>query len=180
MFEIMNRPLIIIFPFLLLASFYSFAQTGYLFVKKGLKKKATYMEGDVIHVKLQDGTERKGVITLLRNDTIFISGRPVHKTVVKEILLERKPKQPFPDTKTVLLITAGATVAAVGLAISDQATTKEAVIAGAVIGFGPLLIKHAGSRGIRAMKRKKYRIGKKFYLQVLDFHIQQLQRVKTF
>ncbi|HEY6503285.1 MAG TPA: hypothetical protein VIZ28_04860 [Chitinophagaceae bacterium] len=176
----MNRLLIIIIPFLLLSSSISFSQTGYLFVKKGIKKKRTYTEGDIIHVKLQDGNERAGIITLLRNDTIFINGRPVHKTFVKEVLQERKPKKPFPDGKTVLLISAGAALTATGLAISGQATTQEAVIAGAVIGFGPLLIKHFGGRGIRAMKRKKFRIGKKFYLQVLDFHIPQPQRIKTF
>lgn len=135
------------------------------------------MEGSSISLKLVDGTYVRGIITLLRNDTIFLNGRPIHKTAVKEVLLKKRPKTPFPDTKTLLLIGAGAGLTSAGLALSKQATTRDALIAGPVIGFAPLLIKHFGGRTIRAIPRKKFRIGRKFYLQILDFHIpKQTQR----
>jgi len=135
------------------------------------------MEGSSISLKLIDGTYVKGIITLLRNDTIFLNGKPIHKTAVKEVLLKKRPKTPFPDVKTLGLIGAGAALTSAGLAMSKQASTKEALIAGPVIGFAPLLIKHFGGRAIRAIPRKKFRIGKKFYLQILDFHIpRQTQR----
>ncbi len=165
---------------LLLCSLFSFSQTGYLFVKKGIKKKRIYTEGDAIHVKLGDNSHKQGTITLLRNDTIFINGRPVPRVDIEEVLLKRKPKKPFPDGKTVAMIAAGSAMTTAGLAISKQATTEEALIAGPVIGFGPLLIKHFGGRLIRSFHRKKFRIGKRFYLQVLDFHIPAQPQLKTF
>ena len=53
------------------------SQTGYLFIKKGAKKKKEYLEGDRIFLRLSDGMVRTGVITRLMNDTIYLSGRPV-------------------------------------------------------------------------------------------------------
>jgi len=179
MFGCMNRLTTIITLLLLSVSIISFSQTGYLFVKKGIRKKRTYTEGDAIHLKLQDRTYRYGIITLLRNDTIFINGQPVPKTFIKEVLLKRKPKTPFPDVKTVALIAAGSVITSVGLALSDKDHKREALMAGPIIGFGPLLIKHTGSRAIRAIPRKKFRIRKKFYLQVLDFHIPK-QTLRSF
>ncbi|MBL7745171.1 MAG: hypothetical protein JNN00_16975 [Chitinophagaceae bacterium] len=181
MFGTMNRPTILITFFFLLVFSASFSQAGYLFVKRGIKKKRIYTEGDEIRLKLKDGNFCSGSITLLRNDTIFVNGLPVHKTFVKEVLLKKKPKKPFPDAKTVALIAAGSALTSAGLAISDKDHQTEALIAGPAIGFGPLLIKHFGGRAIGAIPRKKFRIGKKFYLQVLDFHISpQIQRLKTF
>jgi len=173
----MNRLTAFILSLFLLFSSTCFSQAGYLFVKKGIKKKRVYMEGSFISLKLIDGTYVKGIITLLRNDTIFLNGKPIHKTAVQEVLLKKRPKTPFPDAKTLGLIGAGAALTSAGLAISKQASTKDALIAGPVIGFAPLLIKHFGGRAIRAIPRKKFRIGKKFYLQILDFHIpKQTQR----
>jgi hypothetical protein len=167
----MNRLLFFITLLLLLVSSFSFSQTGYLFVKKGFKKKKIYTEGDAIHVKLQDGSVRYGTITLLRNDTIFLNGQPMHRIFVKEVLLKRKPKKHLPDAKTMLLIGAGSALTSIGLSLNNKDNRDEALIAGPVIGFGPLLIKHFGRRLLRVIPRKKFRIGKKFLLQVLDFHI---------
>ncbi len=175
----MNRLQAIFFSIFLLPSVFSFSQQGFLFVKKGFKKKVIYAEGDDINLKLKDGSYRKGTITLLRNDTIFIDGRPVHRPLIKEVLLPAKPKKPFPDIKTILLIGGGAALTTAGLTISKQAKIKEALIAGLVIGYGPLLIKHFGGRLIRSFTRKKFRVGKKFQLQVLDFYLPQ-QPLRSF
>ena len=175
----MNRLRSFLLLLLLITGSYSFSQQGFLFVKKGFHKKRTYTEGDAIHVKLEDGTFRKGVITLLRNDTIFIDGRPVWRPRVSEILLERKPKKPFPDVKTMLLIGAGAALTTAGLTLSKQARFEQALVAGLVIGYGPLLIKHFGGRLARLLIRKKFRICKKFRLQVLDFYLPQ-NRLRSF
>jgi hypothetical protein len=175
----MNRlPAFILLLSILLSSA-SFSQAGYLFVKKGIKKKRVYMEGSTISLKLVDGTHAYGVITLLRNDTIFLNGKPIHKTAVKEVLLKRKPKTPFPDAKTLALIGVGSALTSYGLTLNNKTNRDEALLAGPVIGFAPLLIKHFGGRAIRAIPRKKFRIGKKFYLQILDFHIPR-QTLKSF
>ena len=148
-FEYMNRlPSFFIIIFLL-SSAVSFSQQGFLFVKKGFKKKRIYTEGDAINVKLVDESYRNGTITLLRNDTIFINGRPVYRPLITEVLLKRKPKHRLPDAKTMLMIGGGAVLTTAGLTISKQATFEKALIAGPVIGFGPLLVKHFGGRLIR-------------------------------
>jgi hypothetical protein len=77
------------------------------------------------------------------------------------------------------LIAAGSILTSVGLAIDDRDHRKEALIAGPLIGFGPLLVKHFAGRAIRGMSGRKFRIGKKFYLQVLDFHLPG-RRLKSF
>lgn len=182
MFGFMNRLSTITALLLLMAPFLCLSQNGagYLFVKKGIKKKRTYIGGDPIHIKLQSGHHLAGTITLLRNDTIFIDGFPVHKTFVKEVILKRKPRKPFPDAKTVALIAAGSALTSFGLALNNNTNREEALIAGPVIGFGPLLIKHFGGRAIRAIPRKKFRVGRRFYLQVLDFHFPPGYQLKSF
>lgn len=145
------------------------AQSGYLFVKKGVKKKATYTEGTSISLRLQNDSLRHGLITRLINDTIFINGRPVPRQAVKEILLEdreRKFRIPFRDF---MLITGGVALVTAGLSLSDQAEFREALMAGLVIGYGPLAIGYVKSK--ISLKRKKYRIGKKFRLQMIDFYL---------
>jgi hypothetical protein len=169
-FGYMNRLRFFLFLFLLLSSLVSSSQQGYLFVKKGYKKKRIYTEGDMIHLKLEDGSYRKGTITLLRNDTIFIDGNPVYRPLVTKVLLETKPVK-MPDAKTLLLIGAGSALTAVGLALGQKMPPGKAIFAGLVIGYGPLLVKLLGSSVIWLVKRKKFRINKKFHLQVLDFHI---------
>lgn len=149
----------------------SISQQGYLFVKKGFHKKRTYTEGDVIHFKLEDGSHRKGIITLLRNDTIFINGQPIYRPLIAEVILEVKPHKKLPDVKTLLLIGAGAGITTAGLVISKQADFKQALTAGLVIGYGPLLVQYFGGVIIHSVKRKKFKIEKKFRLQVLDFHV---------
>lgn len=166
------------FLFLLCAAL-SFSQQGFLFVKKGFKKKKIYTEGDAIQLKLNDGSYRKGIITLLRNDTIFINGQPVYRPLITDVLLKRKPKKLLPDAKTLLLIGGGVVLTTVGLIVSKQAGFEEAVKASLIIGYGPLLIKHFGGSLMRVMVRKKFRIGKKFRLQVLDFHLPQ-NKYKSF
>ncbi len=171
----MNRLRFVVFLLFIFSSFGSYSQQGFLFVKKGYKKKAIYSEGDVIHLELEDGSHRKGMITLLRNDTIFIDGNPVYRPLVTKVLLKQKPIK-VPDVKTLLLIGAGSALTAVGLSLGQKLPPGQAAITGLVIGYGPLLIKLLGSTAVWLIKRKKFRIGKKFRLQVLDFHIPQRAR----
>ena len=65
----MNRLLLLfIFVFAFLSSY---SQTGYLFVKKGHKKKRTYTEGETIYLRLQNDSVYYGMITRLMDETIF-------------------------------------------------------------------------------------------------------------
>ncbi|RYY62649.1 MAG: hypothetical protein EOO05_02055 [Chitinophagaceae bacterium] len=145
------------------------AQRGYLFVKKGAKKVRTYEEGDRIRLLGHDGYLYTGVITLLRNDTIYLNGLPLARTEVERVLLGRKKQSFRIDPKQMLLITGGVVLVTGGLSLSKQAKFGEAAIAGATIGYGPLLISYLGSK--ISLKRKKYKIGRRYRLQVLDFYL---------
>jgi hypothetical protein len=164
----MNR-LLLLFIFLS-PIVWAHSQTGYLFVKKGFKKKRTYTEGDNIYLRLRDNSVHYGMITRLMNDTIFVSGRPVPRIVVKEVIVSTKARNSFHlPLKDLLLITGGAALVTAGLTLSEQADFKEALIAATVMGYGPLAIGYLKSK--ISLKRKKFRIGKKFRLQVIDFYI---------
>ena len=164
----MSRLLIIFI--LLLSSLVSWSQTGYLFVKKGIKKKKIYTEGSNIYLRLQNDSLYYGMITRLMNDTIYLSGRPVPRVAVKEVIINRREHTSFRiSAKNLLLISGGAALVTAGLSLSKQADFKEALIAGTVIGYGPLAIGYLKSK--ISLKRKKYKIGKRFRLQLIDFYI---------
>ena len=141
-----------------------------MFVKKGIKKKKTYVEGNMIRLQLQNGAETGGVITMLRNDTIFLNGKPIPKSQVSSIIVaDKNSRKKRISKKELLLITAGAIMTTAGLRISGQATMKEAITAGLVIGYGQLGIAWLRSR--ISLQRTKYPIGRKFQLHIMDLHL---------
>lgn len=123
----MNRLLIILL--ILFSTSYVHGQTGFLFVKKGYKKKRTYTEGDRIILQIQQGTIYDGVITLLLNDTIYINGLPIPRPEVSKVILIKKKKTFHLEPKDLLLITAGVALTTAGLTLSKQAKFKEAITA---------------------------------------------------
>ena len=167
----MPRLFLLFIALILLSSLESYSQQGYLFVKKGYHKKRTYIEGDEIHVKLRDGSSIKGFITLLRNDTVFINGWGVPRSIITEILLDPNLRQPFSTGgKNALLVVGVATLTTVGLVVTKQQKEEKALVTGMIAGVAALLIKHFGTR-LGLFVRKKYKIGKKYHLQVLEFHM---------
>ncbi len=147
-------------------------QMSYLFVKKGAKKKRTYHEYDRITLLLSGDSIVHGMITRLANDTIFLSGNPVPVGRVNAVIIRnKKEKMPMVDANTLLLITGGVALTTAGLTLSNQATFKEALTAGLVIGYAPLLVQYLGSKIKLSLSRKQFKIGKKFQLQLLDFYL---------
>lgn len=164
----MNRLFLISICFF--TSVLCYGQTGYLFVKKGIRKKQIYTEGSPIYLRLQNDQLMSGRITRLMNDTIFLSGLPVPRKDVKEVIIYNTVRKPFHiSAQDLLLITAGAAMVTGGLTLSKQAEFKEALIAGSVIGYGPLGVGYLKNK--ISLKRKKYKIGKKFHLQLIDFYL---------
>jgi len=166
----MNRLLLL---FVLSFTFFSsHSQTGYLFIRKGHKKKRTYLEGENIYLRLQNDIVYYGRITKLMNDTIYLTGRPVPRIAVKEVLLPPDKSRKFHiSTKDFLLVTAGVALVTAGLTASGQAEFEQALLAGTLIGYGPLAIAYL--KNTVSFQRKKYRIGKKFRLQIIDFYVPQ-------
>ena len=166
----MNRLLLLLV--LLLSFFASNSQPNHLFIKKGIHKKRTYTEGDRIHFVLINGEEKKGVISLLRNDTIYINDIPVPRIQVAAVILNEKKKKPFPaNVETMLAIGGGVALTTLGLSLNNANEPKDALIAAAVIGYGPILLKHFGGRLLYTLYRKKFKIGKRFRLQVFDLYV---------
>ena len=167
----MNQLRLLLFLLFISCSVVGSSQQGFLFIKKGIHKKRTYTEGDDLHIRLGDGSYRKGVITLLRNDTVFINGEPIPRPLITDVLIKKRRASPPPDVKTLLLVAGGAALTTTGLTLSKQASFKQALTAGLTIGFGPIIINYIGSRFMRLIKRHRFHIGRKFRLQVLDFYI---------
>lgn len=166
----MNRLLLLLL--LLLCCTAAYLQPNYLFIKKGIHKKKTYAEGDKIHIQLKDGNEKTGIITRIINNTVYINGVEFTQEEIAAVILDGKKKKPFPvDFKTMLLIGAGAGLTALGLSLNDANEPTTALLAGFTIGYAPLLLKHFGGRILYALKRKKYKMGKKFRLQVFDIYV---------
>ena len=71
--------------------------------------------------------------------------------------------------KDLLLITAGVGLVTAGLTLSNQADFKQALTAGLAIGYVPLAVAYMKSK--ISLKRRKYKIGRKFRLQMIDFYL---------
>src|SRR5262245_40443768 len=103
----MNRLLLLFaFSFSFLSSHF---HTRNLLVKKVHKKKRIYLEGEIIYLRLKNGTVYYGRIARLMNDTIFLTGRPIPRIAVKEVLTPQDKSRKYQiSTKDILLATAGA------------------------------------------------------------------------
>jgi len=83
------------------------AQKSFLFVKKKGHKVRTWMEGDIIRLRLVNDDLVEGRILLLRNDSIYINDLAIKSTFVKQVILRRREKKPFPVTPLQLLYITG-------------------------------------------------------------------------
>jgi hypothetical protein len=162
------RPLLL--ASVIFSTHFCFAQKSFLFVKKNGHKVRTWTEGDLIRLRLVNDDIIEGRILLLRNDSIYINDLAFKSSFVKQVILKRKEKKPFPVTGLQLLyITGGVGLATVGMKASGWETTSKALLYSSVIGYGPILMS-AITRNLN-LRRKQYEIGGKFRLQVLDFYL---------
>ena len=149
---------------------FCFAQKSFLFLKKNGNKVRTWTEGDIIRLRLMNEDIIEGRILLLRNDSIYINDLAFKSNFVKQVIFKRKEKKPFPVNGLQLLyITGGVGLSTLGIKAAGWETTGRALLYSSIIGYGPVLIS-AITRNIN-IKRKQYKIGDKFRLQVLDFYM---------
>lgn len=160
--------------FCLLSVYHCDAQHAYLHVKKGYKKKKTYVEGDRILLRLKSDTIIGGLITHLRDDTIFILGKPVSVANVEAVIVKKGPRSKFHiPAKQLLLIGGGTALTTLGLTFNDYLSLEKAAFTAGMIGFAPIVVQYITSR--IDFSRKEYKMGKKFRLQLIDFHIRRLR-----
>jgi hypothetical protein len=105
----------------------------------------------------------------LKTDTIVLLGKPIPTSQVKAVIVRQKRAKFHIDAKDFLLITAGVALTSAGLGLSQQATWPNAIKAGLTIGYSPIVLSYLKSK--ISFRRKKFKIGKKFRLHILDFHI---------
>jgi hypothetical protein len=166
----MKWPSLLLLFFLVFLTQACLSQQSFLFLKKNGHKKRTWVEGDIIRLRLVNDDVLEGRILLLRNDSIFINDLAFRTEDVKQVLLKRKEKKPFPvDALQMLYITGGVALSTIGMKASGWETTERALLYSSIIGYGPILIT-AATRNLN-LKRRHFAIGKKFRLQVLDFYM---------
>ena len=158
------RCLLIIFCFFIINN--TCAQTGYLNVKKNGRKVKTFYEGDYVRVQIGQRIF-EGYLNLLKDDTVYIDRTAYHQSQLKTIYLPRK-KPKGVSAKQIAFVTAGVALSTFGMVVSKYETFNDAIVSTSAIGYGPLAI-HELKRHI-SFKRKKYKLGKKFTVQVLDFY----------
>ncbi|MEJ0106503.1 MAG: hypothetical protein WDO19_29910 [Bacteroidota bacterium] len=165
----MKWPLLLLLLFTLFLTQVCLSQQSFLFLKKNGHKKRTWTEGDIIRLRLVNDDVLEGRILLLRNDSIFINDLAFRTGDVKQVLLKRKEKKPFPvDALQMLYITGGVALSTIGMKAAGWETTERALLYSSIIGYGPILIT-AATRNLN-LRRRHFNIGKKFRLQVLDFY----------
>lgn len=150
---------------LLLISFTTFSQRGFLYVKKkGFKKVKTFAEGDAIKFHTKDGQVIYGGLALVNRDSVYVNGHWFPVADVSKIILRDRGNRSF-DPEMLLWTTAGVALSTTGITLAKWNTFQEALGYSAGLGFGNYLIRYFPS-----LKRKKYVINRKFSLQTLDLH----------
>ncbi|MGZ8544099.1 MAG: hypothetical protein ACXWV0_02335 [Flavisolibacter sp.] len=148
---------------LLLLSYRADAQRGMLFIKKkGYKKVAEFAEGQQISFQKVNGEFVKGMIWIVRKDSILVDGNLHAVSSISRIILRPKNNKLAKE----LLITTGAIVATSAcMRLAKWSEFSSAMAYNSTMGYGNILI-----RTIPKIKRRQYRIGKKYSIQPLDLH----------
>jgi hypothetical protein len=158
-----------LFVCLLLFSFSSSAQFNQLILRKNGIAQKRYSEGSVITIQTKLGLKYSGTIYLIQNDSIYFSGGGIHKNDIVAVFKNSGTKGkiiPF-SKEAFLYANAGIPLFTAGLVISGQPFVTS-LIAGVTLVYAPILfynIKRIITNGSR-----RYSIGKKYDLQVLDLY----------
>jgi len=149
---------------LLLASSQVMAQRGMVFIKKHGHKVATYEEGSPIIFRTTDGSLVKGNISYIHLDTLIVNNMAWPAASISAVF-RPAAEDDAKNGELFLYTTAGVALATTGMTLAKWASFKTALITASVLGYGQYLI-HV----LPHLKRKKYPIGKKFRLQLIDLH----------
>ena len=136
--------------------------------KQGISKKR-YKEGSLIVLQSKLGLQYSGVIYLIQNDSIYFSDGGIHMKDIAVVYKKKKGKHrilPF-DGQTFLLANAGVPLFTAGLVISGEPFQKS-LLSGLGIVYIPVILYNL--QQVVFGGNKRYRIGSKYDLQVLDYY----------
>ncbi len=149
------------------------AQFNELVLRKNGISKKRYREGSEIVLQTKLGMKYSGVIFLIQNDSIYFSGGGIHTRDIAVLYKKRRGRYrvlPF-DTNTFLLSNAGIPLFTAGLVISGE-PFRQSLLSGVGLVYGPIILHNLQQLIFKGNKR--YRIGNKYDLQVMDFYMSEI------
>ncbi len=128
-----------------------------------------YREGSVISLQTKLGMKYSGVIYLIQKDSVYFSGGGIHMRDIAVVYKKQKKRyRVLPvDTKTFLLTNAGIPLFTAGLVISGE-PFQQSLLSGIGLVYIPIVLYNLQQLIFKG--NKKYRIGSKYDLQVMDFY----------
>jgi hypothetical protein len=158
--------------FLVITAMHTRAQTNLLVLEKNGENVKTYSAGVDITIQTIYHQWFDGVITAIRNDSIFVNGFPFHYKEIEVIRKDRK-KLNYEADGVLLMVAGGGVIllgAVNGLYRGDKAgswfSTTSYITAAALLVGGYLLARS---------RYKYYRIGKKYTLDYLALDLNRKQ-----
>lgn len=157
------------FCLILLFHFSAPAQYNQLVLRKNGIAQKRYSEGSVITIQTKLGMKYSGIIYLIQNDSIYFAGGGIHKNDIVAVFKKSGSRERFiPFSKEAFLYAnAGIPLFTAGLVISGQPLVTS-LAAGVTLVYAPVLLYNMKRMITNGSRR--YRIGKKYDLQVLDLY----------
>lgn len=158
-----------LFIFFLFTAWQAEAQFNELVLRKNGIAKKRYAEGEIISIQTKLGLKYSGAIYLIQNDSVYFIDGGIHKRDIAVVF--KKPEQkhriiPF-STEAFLYSNLGIPLFTAGLVISGEPFLNSA-LSGVALVYVPILLYNAQQLIFKGNKR--YRIGRKYDLQVLDLY----------
>jgi len=141
-----------------------------LLLRKNGKVIKRFYRGDQIIITTALKQPLAGYITALKEDSIFLNQIGFS---LKEIAALQKPKSPKRtmqvSAENLALITLGVGLTTAGITLSGWENFSTSLAYASALGYGPIVLNKIMTA--RVFKKKRYRMGNKFALQVLDLRL---------
>lgn len=145
------------------------AQFNELVLRKNGVPVKRFREGSVITLQTKLGMRYTGVIYLIQKDSVYFAEGGIHVRDVAVVYKKQKGRHRIipVDGKTFLITNAGIPLFTAGLVISGEPFTQS-LLSGVGLVYIPVVLYNLQQLIFKANKR--YRIGSKYDLQMLDFY----------
>lgn len=138
-----------------------------LLLRKNGKVIKRFYSGDQLIITTSFHQTLVGYITAIKEDSIFLNQIGFS---LKEIVAVQKPQSPKRSMQVsaeqLALITLGVGLTTAGITLSEWENFGTSLAYASALGYGPIVLNKIMTA--RLFKKKRYRMGNKFALQVLD------------